>query len=108
MTAPAYFVDGTNFPLHHFDAVEVECVRDDGTCAEVIDAADFGHAPAGSRDYWSVYLHFDPTQSHGRGVVCIADLPTRQAAEGLAIGLEIALGSVIGARLVRHYTGGKA
>jgi hypothetical protein len=97
---PDFAIDGTTTPLREFDAVEVQrCAMDDDGNVECI-----GYDEAAPEwctvTFWSVYLHFDVTQSDGRGCVCIADVPEREAAFALARGVEAALRSVIGDRII--------
>lgn len=91
-----YLIEST--PLALFDAVEISLVVEhDGECEQLPNMSledARAEYPQGAF-FWSVYLRYDPAQNNGfGGLECIADLPTRDAAQAYARGVEAALKSV--------------
>ena len=86
-------------PLTHYNAVECSPLEYFEGNTEVIAEAEWQRDP--KADYfWSVYLHFDPSISEGRGSECVADFTTKESAQAYANGLELALRSVVGSRFI--------
>jgi len=93
--------------LELFNAVEVHPVAEypEGFCEQVEDS-DIGSDEL-ALYFWSVYLHYDhehPDNQGFGGLECVADLPSKEAAEAYAEGLEKALSEVVGPRLIKVFT----
>jgi len=88
-------------PLHYFNAVEYWPVEDLNGDIVQIEESQIDENPVATY-FWSVYLHYDH-EFTGRyeGIICVADLPTKEAAEAYANGLEAALGAIINDRLIK-------
>ena len=87
--------------LDVFDAVECHLVCDHRGIIEQIDEDAIG-AIEGGKYLWSVFLHYDekhPANSELQGIECVADFPTKKAAEAFSMGLAAALAEVRAADL---------
>jgi hypothetical protein len=90
-----------------FNGVEVAPVEatPDGT-VEVIEEHQIGSDSSASY-FWCVYMHLDSSLSENGefgGLVCVADIKTKESAHDYAANLEQRLRDVIGDRLVPMHT----